>query len=281
MEVFTKVTNTAKRISELKQQGKTIGFVPTMGALHEGHLSLMRKAKEENDVLAVSIFVNPIQFNNKEDLEKYPRDIYTDIKMLEEVDCDILFAPDEKEMYPGGYPSEKFDFGNLEKVMEGKFRPGHFNGVAIVVKRLFEIIKPDKAYFGKKDFQQLAIIKKMVKTGQIPVEIIPCEIIREDDGLAMSSRNKRLSAKERDLAPLIYKILSESVTKKDDLSPAGLKKWVTDELGKIKEFEIEYFEIADGENLMPVDSWDDSKEIRGFIAVYLGDVRLIDNIRYT
>ncbi len=280
METLTTVKNTRNYIHGLKKSGKTIGFVPTMGALHQGHLELMKCAKKENDILAVSIFVNPIQFNNPEDLEKYPRDLYHDIKLLEDVGCDFLFIPDEKEMYPDGMPDVQYDFGDLERVMEGKFRPGHFNGVAIVVKRLFDIIEPDKAYFGEKDYQQLAIIKKLVEKENLDIEIIPCPIVREKDGLAMSSRNIRLTEDERKIAAMIHWILQESVKRKSYKSPDELRQWVKKKFNEIQRFDMEYFEIADGENLQPIDQWDDDKTIYGFVAVNLGKVRLIDNIRY-
>jgi pantoate--beta-alanine ligase len=280
METFTTVKRTKQYIERLKKQGKSIGFVPTMGALHEGHLELMRCAKKDNDILSVSIFVNPIQFNNKEDLVKYPRDLYSDIRKLEEIGCDLLFIPTEQEMYPEGTPQEKYDFGSLETVMEGAFRPGHFNGVAVVVKRLFDVVSPDKAYFGEKDFQQLAIVKKLTEMVKSPVEVIPCPIVREPDGLAMSSRNLRLSKEARKLAAMIYWILRESVKRKNSKSPVELKEWVRRKFDEIEDFDLEYFEIADEETLQPVEAWDEKRKTRGFVAVYLDGVRLIDNIAY-
>ncbi len=280
MEILTTVKNTRDFIKRVKSSEKTIGFVPTMGALHEGHLELMKCAKKENDLLAVSIFVNPIQFNNPDDLKKYPRDIYSDIKKLEEVGCDFLFVPDEKEMYPDGMPDERYDFGELERVMEGAFRPGHFNGVAVVVKRLFDIVEPDKAYFGEKDFQQLAIIKKLVRMLNYPVEIIPCPIVREPDGLAMSSRNVRLSEEDRQLAAMIFWILRESVKRKEYKSPDELRVWVKKKFDEVDRFDLEYFEIADETDLLPVSEWNDQTGTLGFVAVNVGGVRLIDNIRY-
>jgi pantoate--beta-alanine ligase len=278
METFVTINKTKKHLSKLREQGKTIGFVPTMGALHEGHLELMRTAKKENDILVVSIFVNPIQFNNTDDLDKYPRDLARDIKLLNGVGCDVLFVPDVEEMYPEGQPIENFDFGNLEKVMEGAFRPGHFNGVAVVVKRLFQIIKPHKAYFGEKDFQQLAIIKQLVKLENINTEIIPCRIVREPDGLAMSSRNMRLSEDDRKLAATINLILREAVKRKNYKSPKELKEWVEKKFAEFEQFDLEYFEIADEKDLRPIENWDENKHIRGFVAVNIGGVRLIDNI---
>ena len=280
MNTFTTKKKTSELISELKKSGKKIGFVPTMGALHQGHLELMKCAKKDNDILVVSIFVNPIQFNNPDDLKTYPKDLYSDIKALEKVGCDVLFIPDEKEMYPDGMPDEDYDFGDLEKVMEGAFRPGHFKGVAIVVKRLFEIVNPDKAYFGEKDFQQLAIIKKLVEKEKFDIEIVPCSTIREPDGLAMSSRNLKLSNDNRKLAAMINWILRESVKRKSYKSPKELKEWVVKKFNEIEQFKLEYFEIADEKNLQPVTEWDEKVGTLGFVAGYFGNVRLIDNIRY-
>ena len=266
-------------MSRQKAEGMQIGFVPTMGALHEGHLSLMQRAKEENDLLAVSVFVNPIQFNNAADLEKYPRDLDRDRKLLEQIGCDVLFAPDVEEMYPEP-ETTAYDFGPLERVMEGASRKGHFNGVAVVVRKLFGIIGPQKAYFGEKDFQQLAIIQELVRQYKLPVEIVPCPIVREPDGLAMSSRNERLTAEERKIAPEIYRILQAAKAKIDELSPPELKKWVEEQFDKEPEFRLDYFEIADDTYLQPVENWDNNKGIMGFVAVFLGNVRLIDNIRF-
>ncbi len=280
MEVFNTINNTKRFIAEAKKSGKSIGFVPTMGALHEGHLTLMRRAKRENDLLAVSVFVNPIQFNNSDDLQKYPRDLEKDKQMLKSVGCDILFAPTVNEMYPEKQVTEHFDFGKLETVMEGASRPGHFNGVAVVVKRLFNIITPGKAYFGEKDFQQLAIIKQLVKKEKMSVEIVPCAIVREPDGLAMSSRNARLTQKERALAPFIYQTLKKAVELKNSKSPAEITSWVTRQFNNKPAFKPDYFIIADSTGLQPVKQWDKSKGTMGFAAVFLGDVRLIDNIRF-
>lgn len=256
----------------------TIGFVPTMGALHEGHLELMRRAKKENDLLVVSIFVNPIQFNNPEDLLKYPRDVEADKKLLESVDCDILFLPEVEEMYPEKVV-KKYNFGKLETVMEGASRPGHFNGVGVVVSKLFDICIPHKAYFGEKDFQQLAIIKKLVAMESIPVEIVPCPIVREEDGLAMSSRNARLTTEERAAAPFIYEVLQEAKENSEFLCARRLKQFVLNQFSDRDEFDVEYFELADDVDLQPVTSFKDKKGTLGFIAVNLGKVRLIDNIR--
>lgn len=279
MKVFKTIKGTTEFLEAKRISGSTIGFVPTMGALHNGHLELMRQAKKENDLLVVSIFVNPIQFNNKEDLIKYPRDIEKDKALLLSVGCDLLFAPSVEEMYPEGEEQKKYDFGSLEKVMEGASRPGHFNGVGVVVSKLFKICIPRKAYFGEKDFQQLAIIKKLVEIETIPVEIVPCAIVREQDGLAMSSRNQRLTAEERKSAPFIYEVLQLAQKSWKTLSPLQIKQLVISNFDSRKEYDLEYFELADDINLQPIDSFDDKKGTIGFIAVYLGNVRLIDNIR--
>ena len=265
-------------LKQAKDKGQSIGFVPTMGALHEGHLELMRRAKKENGLLVVSIFVNPIQCNNKEDLDKYPRVPEADSKLLESVNCDILFAPEVEEMYPEPDTSD-YDFGALGGVMEGAFRPGHFNGVAIVVRKLFEITEPDKAYFGEKDFQQLAIIQQLVKMLNLPVQIVPCAIVREADGLAMSSRNMRLRVEERRVAPKIFQILTKAVSLKNVLSPAEMRHWVWEQLSAEKAFRLDYVEISDDRLLQPVEHWNDAPGAVIFIALFLGQVRLIDNMR--
>jgi pantoate--beta-alanine ligase len=279
MKHFDTIKKTTDFIDQQKTEGKSIGFVPTMGALHDGHLELMRRAKNENDLLVVSVFVNPKQFDNPEDLKKYPRDLAKDMELLEDVGCDVLFAPEVEEMYP----EEKYiqyDFGPLETVMEGASRKGHFNGVAIVVRKLFDIVNPDKAYFGEKDFQQLAIIQQLVKQTRQPVEIVPCPIVRETDGLAMSSRNERLREEERKIAPFIFQTLQVAKTRMQVLTPDELKEWVTNEFDQKGTFKMDYFEIADDTHLQPVLQWNQSKGAMGFIAVYLGNVRLIDNIRF-
>ncbi len=278
MITFSKVSETTEFIQNQKDNGKSIGFVPTMGALHKGHLELMKKAKSENDLLVVSIFVNPIQFNNPEDLEKYPRDLTKDKKLLEEINCDVLFAPSVKEMYPDEV-IKKYDFGSLETAMEGASRPGHFNGVGVVVSKLFNICIPHKAYFGEKDFQQLAIIKKLVEMESFPIEIIACPTVREDDGLAMSSRNERLTKTERASAPFIYEVLNMALDNRELLCPNILRQYVLNQFSDRPEFNVEYFELADDVNLQPVTAWNESIGTIGFIAVNLGKVRLIDNIR--
>lgn len=278
MKVFSKISDTTAFIQKQKISGLTIGFVPTMGALHEGHLSLMRLAKSENDLLVVSIFVNPIQFNNKKDLEKYPKTFDADSLMLEEVGCDILFAPSAIEMYPEPI-LKNYDFGLLGDVMEGANRPGHFNGVAIVVKKLFEICLPTKSYFGEKDFQQLAIINKLVKMENLNLEIVPCPIVREKDGLAMSSRNKRLSREQRQAAPFIYETLLEARNLTGKKSVAEVKTWVENKFNSNDAFQLEYFEISDSIDLQEVNGWEEAENIMGFVVANMGNIRLIDNIR--
>jgi pantoate--beta-alanine ligase len=271
------ISETRVAIEKQKSEGKTIGFVPTMGALHEGHLVLIRQAAAENDFVAVSIFVNPIQFNNPEDLAKYPRTLEDDLLKLEGTGCNLVFAPSAQEMYPEPDLTE-FDFGDLDKVMEGKFRPGHFRGVAVVVKKLFEIITPHKAYFGEKDFQQLAIIKKMVSMLKMPVEIVPCPIVREADGLAMSSRNARLTPEERAEAPAIYKALSAVKENYSWFIPAGVKQLVTGEIQENQYFRVEYAEVVDTQTLQPFEDWHDAEHAVVCVAAFIGKVRLIDNI---
>lgn len=277
MIILKSIPGTKAHLQQLRQDGKTIGFVPTMGALHKGHISLIRRANLENDIVVCSIFVNPIQFNNKKDLEKYPRTLDDDIKMLEEVECDVLFAPDVDEMYPEPV-FDKYDFGNLDKVMEGKHRPGHFNGVAVVVRKLFDVVEPQKAYFGMKDFQQLRIIQAMVEKLNIPVNIIPCPTLREKDGLAMSSRNVRLTKSERKLAPAIYQVLRGVKEKIGVITPVEAEIWAANQLNKYDEMEVEYFSIVSTDDLLQVESWDENTGVVACTAVNLGSVRLIDNL---
>lgn len=278
MKRLENINELTQYIESLKQEGKTIGLVPTMGALHKGHMSLIRKARQENDIVICSVFVNPIQFNNKEDLEKYPRNLEQDSQLLEENGCDIMFSPLAQEVYKDE-PTEQFSFGSLEAVMEGKQRPGHFNGVAIIVSRLFNWVSPNRAYFGEKDFQQLAIIRNMVSQINSKVEIVPCPIVREEDGLAMSSRNSRLSQKAREIAPKIHYILHKSATMKDSLSFSQIKTFVVNEFKLIKDFELEYFEIVDDTTLQPISKKGDNGVV-GCIAVWIDGVRLIDVQRY-
>jgi len=279
MNIFKTITELKSYIKVLKSQGLTVGFVPTMGALHQGHISLIKKADEENDIVVCSIFVNPVQFNNKEDLIKYPRTVDADIRILQENNCDILFLPDSDEMYPEP-DTTVFDFGHLDKILEGMFRPGHFNGVAIVVKKLFEIVEPDKAYFGVKDYQQLAIIKALVKNHGIPVVIVPCLSVREDDGLALSSRNVRLGEHERSIAPEIYRILSDAKARAVKSNPSEIKEWVMSEFRRYPEFQVEYFEIVDPDTLLNIDIPEPEQKYIAVVAVFLGEIRLIDNIDY-
>lgn len=254
-----------------------IGFVPTMGALHEGHLTLVRKAGEQDDFIVSSIFVNPIQFNNPTDLEKYPRMLEEDQVKLESAGCHLLFAPSVEEMYPEKV-MENFDFGHLDKVMEGKFRPGHFNGVAVVVKKLFEIVEPDHAYFGEKDFQQLTIIREMVRRLAMPVQIVAVPTVREADGLAMSSRNMRLTPEERKIAPFIFQMLTEAKKLSGKLPPTELKELITRKFNENDFFRLEYFEIVKASDLAEVYNWDESPDIIACVAAWLGNVRLIDNM---
>jgi len=277
MKIFETINQTKNHLKEIRGKGKSIGFVPTMGALHEGHLSLIRAATKENDIVVCSIFVNPIQFNNKNDLEKYPHEFESDINKLQKEKCDLVFHPSVEEMYPEPV-TEVFDFGGLDKVMEGKFRPGHFNGVVTVVKRLFEIVEPERAYFGLKDYQQLVIIHKITKDNNLSVEIVPCSTIREDDGLAMSSRNKLLSEVERKQASEIYDILKTVKVQSGYTPISELKQSVKKFFNKNKFFKFEYFEIVDMYSLKPLRNWAESKNAAACIAVYIGNVRLIDNI---
>ena len=278
MKVFNFIVDIQRFVEEKHNLGLKVGFVPTMGALHEGHLSLINRAKNDNDIVVSSVFVNPIQFNNPTDLEKYPRTPERDIEKLEQAGCDAVFMPSVDEMYPEKV-EEHYDFGDLERVMEGACRPGHFNGVAIVVRKLFEIVNPDKSYFGEKDFQQLAIIKKMVQNLNMSLEIVPCPIIRENDGLAMSSRNVRLNESERAIAPQIFATLNDAVSKKDSMSPAEMRQYALAKYAEIKEFDVEYVEITDEINLKSIDNWNECEHARIFVALQLGPVRLIDNVR--
>jgi len=265
--------------SVLKSSGKAdlVGFVPTMGALHKGHLSLVQKAVDENQLVVVSIFVNPTQFNDSKDLERYPRTLNADMNLLETTGCQIVFAPDVTEIYPEP-DTRKFDFGKLDKVMEGKHRPGHFNGVAQVVSRLFEMVQPQKAYFGLKDFQQLAIIKNMVKQMNLPVEIVPCPIIREESGLAMSSRNELLTSVERENASTISKTLFKARELKTGKTVSELEKWVAETINKNPFLKVEYAEIVDDTELQPVKNWDELSAKILCVAVFCGKIRLIDNV---
>ncbi len=279
MEIYKKTNTIIERISALKREEKIIGFVPTMGALHKGHISLIKASMQKNDFTIASIFVNPTQFNDPNDLENYPRTLDADIEKLEKANCDIVFIPNVEEMYPN-QEKRKFDFGYLEKIMEGKYRSGHFNGVATIVSKLFDIIIPNNAYFGQKDFQQLAIIRNLVKQYNYPVNIVACPTIRESDGLAMSSRNKLLTNEQREIVPLIYKTLNKAVKKTGDLNVEELKKWLIEQINSNKLIEIEYFDIVNSETLKSIASWDEKCEKTGCIAVKVKKIRLIDNVNF-
>lgn len=266
-------------LNSVKTSHSTIGFVPTMGALHQGHLSLMQQSLAENNTTVVSIFVNPTQFNNPEDLEKYPRTLEADTQKIADLDKNIIvYAPSVEDIYEGKTVSQEFDFDGLENQMEGKFRPGHFNGVGTIVKRLFEIVTPNNAYFGEKDFQQLQIVKKMVSKNQLAVNIIGCEIFREANGLAMSSRNERLSKTEREQAAMIYQTLLEAKEKFQTQSCEEVKNWVKEVFQSNSIFDLEYFEIADEATLLPCVEQSKNKNYRAFIAVFVNNIRLIDTI---
>lgn len=282
------MVQTYPTVTELRQQlhidrveGKRIGFVPTMGALHEGHLSLLKRAKAENDIAVCSIFVNPTQFNDPADLEKYPRMPEADLKLLESAGCDYAFLPTVPEIYPNGPELLDINFGKLETVMEGAYRPGHFKGMATVVHRFFEIVEADKAYFGEKDFQQLAIVRNMVHQLQLPVQIIGCPTLRESDGLAMSSRNLLLTEEQRKDAPLIYKGLQMAATYIPHQSPEAVKALVSRYINQSKHLSVQYFDIVDPSTLVNIDQWEGHTEAQGCIAVLTTGPRLIDNFHYT
>jgi len=281
MQIIRKVGDLMQFVGSSLDNGKTIGLVPTMGALHDGHLSLVKRAVTENDVTIVSVFVNPTQFNNPTDLATYPRDEESDFRLLAVEDVTAVFAPSVDEMYPDGTKSDHvFDLGIAAEVMEGKFRPGHFQGVAQVVCRLFRLCRPTRAYFGEKDFQQIAVIRNMVASEHIDVEIVPVPIKRADDGLALSSRNALLSPAQRKLAPEIHAALAFSVEYAKDHSVQATHDTVVERINDVPEMQVEYFEIVDGRTLLPVVEWSESSDIVGCITVYCGNVRLIDNIRY-
>lgn len=278
MLLFKQVADLSHFLQSEKNAGKSIGFAPTMGALHEGHLSLIRQTKKENDCSVCSIFVNPTQFNEASDLEKYPQTPGKDIDLLISVGCDVLFMPMVEQVYPSGQKSDlKFDFGNLDKVMEGEHRPGHFEGVAQVVQRLLDIVQPHNIYMGQKDFQQFTIIQSMLNQTKSETKLKVCPIIREEDGLAMSSRNVRLRPDLRKKATLIHQMLLEAKEKSKTQSPVETKKNAIEKL-TLPDFRPEYFEIADGNTLMPVDNFEDSNYVVACAAVWVGDVRLIDNM---
>lgn len=277
MLVFQKIIDIKAYLLAIRKEGKSIGFVPTMGALHSGHLSLVEESKKESDFTVCSIFVNPSQFNKKNDLDNYPRNIDADIKQLESVDCDVLFLPSVEEMYPKEI-EKMFDFGDITKGMEGEHRPGHFNGVAIVIERFFEIIQPNFAFFGEKDFQQLMVVKELVKQLNLSVEIIGCATSREISGLAMSSRNERLTEKEKEVAGAISQSLIFMKEHFKSYSVGELKQNMISQLSKHKELEVEYFEIVDGNTMKFISDWSETSCCVALTAVNVGEVRLIDNM---
>ena len=279
MEVFRTVKEFESATAKKRSKGKSVGLVPTMGALHEGHLSLVERARRENDYVAVSVFVNPTQFNNKEDLRTYPRTEEHDLALLSAAGVDAVFAPSVEEVYPEP-DTRVFDLGAVAEVMEGKYRPGHFNGVAQIVSKPFRYANPTRAYFGEKDFQQIAVIRRMAQLEGFDLEIVSCPIKRESDGLALSSRNVRLTAEQRKLAPNIAKILFESCNFAKLHTVAETIDYVVAAINAIDQMRVEYYEIVDGTTMQAVDSWDQSDYIVGCITVYCGEVRLIDNICY-
>lgn len=283
MKVLRTVKDLKEFTSSLKNDGKTIGLVPTMGALHAGHISLVDRAVAENDATIVSVFVNPTQFNNPADLATYPRNEEADFNLLRHAGVTAVFAPSVDEIYPPGdtkKDSHVFDLGNVAEVMEGKYRPGHFQGVAQIVSKLFRLVNPTYAYFGEKDFQQIAVIRRMAQTEGIDIDIVSCPIKREEDGLAMSSRNVRLTDKQRSIAPGIYETLKYSLDYSINHSVRATHDTVVERINALPECEVEYFSIVDGITLEDVEEWTDSDYVVGCITVYCGDVRLIDNITY-
>ena len=279
MKVIHTIKDLQAELSVLKAQGKKVGLVPTMGALHAGHASLVKRSVNENEVTVVSVFVNPTQFNDKNDLVKYPRTLDADCKLLEACGATYAFAPSVEEMYPEP-DTRQFSYAPLDTVMEGAFRPGHFNGVCQIVSKLFEAVNPHRAYFGEKDFQQLAIIREMVRQMQFDLEIVGCPIVREEDGLALSSRNARLSAEERENALKISQTLFKSRTFAATHTVSETLKFVEDAIAAVPGLRLEYFEIVDGNTLQKVDNWNQTSYVVGCITVFCGDVRLIDNIKY-
>lgn len=279
MRVVKTISELKSLISGYKQENKTVGLVPTMGALHAGHKSLVDRARKENDIVVVSVFVNPTQFNNKQDLATYPRTEERDCALLEAAGCDVVFMPAVEGVYPEP-DNRQFDLGAVAEVMEGAHRPGHFNGVAQIVSKLFGFVEPDRAYFGEKDFQQIAVIRKMVQLEGFKLQIVACPIKREDDGLALSSRNVRLTAEQRQLAPNIYRVLKESCNFAKSHTVAETEKFVVDSLNALPQMEVEYYSIVDALTMQPVSDWADADSITGCITVYCGEVRLIDNIAY-
>lgn len=281
MKVFKKIVDLQNALFSDRKEGKSVGLVPTMGALHEGHASLVRQSVKENDVTVVSVFVNPTQFNDKNDLKNYPRDLNADCQLLEECKADYVLAPEVEEMYPTP-DMRQFEYPPVSTVMEGAHRPGHFNGVCQVVSRLFYIVRPDRAYFGEKDWQQIAVVKAMVRHLQLPVEIVECPIVRETDGLARSSRNTLLAPDERAIAPAIFKALKSSLAYAKKHTLAETHDKVVSDINAVEGLEVEYFSIVDGNTLQDVQQWEDSPYVVGCITVYCGKtpIRLIDHIKY-
>ncbi len=275
-----KVINTVRELREAlaAYDSNNVGFVPTMGALHAGHCSLVERARRENGTVVVSVFVNPTQFNDKNDLRNYPRTPEEDCRILERAGADIVFMPAVDEIYPEP-DTRTFDFGKIDKVMEGATRPGHFNGVAQVVSRLFAMVEPRRAYFGEKDFQQIAVIKAMVEQLSLPVEIVECPIVRGEDGLALSSRNALLDAEHRAAAPHIYRVMQQCAERSRSMTPAELRTWVAAEIERNPLLKVVYFDAVDAATMQSVESWEQSPRIQGCIAVMAGEIRLIDNIR--
>lgn len=280
MEIIRTVELLRQRIAEEKQLGHSVGLVPTMGALHAGHISLVERARNDNDVVVVSVFVNPTQFNNPDDLRTYPRTEKADCEKLQVAGVNYAFIPSVEEIYPEP-DTRVFDLGEVAEVMEGPMRPGHFNGVAQIVSKLFAMVEPHRAYFGEKDFQQIAVIRRMVEIERFNIDIIDCPIKREDNGLAMSSRNVRLTAEQRTIAPAIYRTLTESVDYATTHSVEETKKLVIDTLNAIDQMEVEYYEIVNATTMQPIANWSDAETAVGCITVYCGEVRLIDNIKYS
>mgnify|MGYP000392764279 CR=1 FL=1 len=279
MKLIQTISELRAELDAFRKEGKTIGLVPTMGALHAGHASLVKRSVAENDATVVSIFVNPTQFNDKNDLAKYPRTLEADCRLLEQCGATFAFAPSVEEIYPEP-DTRHFSYAPLDTVMEGAFRPGHFNGVCQIVSKLFDMVKPDRAYFGEKDFQQLAIIREMVRQMKFPLEIVGCPIVREEDGLALSSRNARLSDEERKNALKISQTLFESRTFAASHTVAETQKFVEDTIAAAPGLRLEYFELVDGNTLQKIADWEDTSYAVGCITVFCGEVRLIDNIKY-
>jgi pantoate--beta-alanine ligase len=280
MVVSGLINETRRILSIFRQQGKSIGLIPTMGALHEGHLSLIDASLRSNDISVISIFVNPTQFNDRNDFNNYPRDVEKDLELIRIKGCDLAFVPSEQEMYPEK-DKRVFDFGTLDKYMEGKYRPGHFNGVAQIVSRLFSIIEPDRAYFGEKDFQQLVIIKKLVEQLRMPIEVVSCPVIRESDGLAMSSRNRLLTPVQRKSAPGISAVLMKARSLARKIKVSELKDYVISEIDSDPNLKTEYFELVLESDLIPLKKWPQESPVIACIAVKAGHIRLIDNIKFS